>query len=343
MEFGKIILCTEAPQNTGLAYYYYLAFRDLLSEDRVVLIDEGERKYDASIFARIERKMSYLSGKSSIEKMNLILGACKGGEKNVVILFNTSNIRYEEIKKLSANKDIYLIHLLSDNPYGMYQSRMQLTFQTLPLFDMVCVFARALMPVLYQLGARRVERLPFGYCKYTHFVSENISEPEFPQSVYYFGTWTPVIEKWLEYLKDFDLHIEGSFWKNATNLNLRKIGSKLNPNTDKNMSIMAHKAGVVVNFTRASHGCFHTMKTFELTVAGAAVISNYSDEQSEFFKPDYAMTYFNTPDELVQRVGDLLTDKKKNMYIRTNALKEALPHSYHTRAENLLFLLKSNS
>jgi len=343
MKFEKIILCTEAPHCTGLAYYYYLAFRDLLSEEKVVLIDEGERKYDASLISRVERKMNYLSGKSSVEKMNLILEACKAGEKNVVILFNTSNIRYEEIKKLSNNKDIYLIHLLSDNPYGMYQSRMQLTFQTLPLFDMVCVFARALAPVLYQLGARRVERLPFGYCKYTHFISENISEPEFPQSVYYFGTWTPVIEKWLGYLKDFDLHIEGSFWKKASDSNLRKIGSKPNPNTDKNMSLMARKAGVVVNFTRASHGCFHTMKTFELTVAGGAVVSNYSEEQSEFFKPDYAMCYFNTPNEMAHCISDLLTDRKKNMYIRNNALKEALHHSYHARAESLLFLLKSSS
>jgi len=41
MEFSKIIFCTQAPQNTGLAYYYYLAAKDLLSTDRVVLMDEG--------------------------------------------------------------------------------------------------------------------------------------------------------------------------------------------------------------------------------------------------------------------------------------------------------------
>jgi len=338
MEFNKIILCTEAPKNTGLAYYYYLAFRDILSDEKVVLIDEGDRRYEASLISRAQRKLNYLRGKSSVEKMNQILESCDESGKNIVILFNTANIRLEEIKKLSEKKYIYLIHLLSDSPYGMYPSRMQLTFQSLPLFHMVCIFAKALVPVLYQMGASRVERVPFGFCKYTHLIAENASEPELPNSVYYFGTWTPVIEDWLVNLKGFDLHIEGGLWKNAKDKDLMTIGTKPNPHTDRNMAAMARKAAVVVNFTRASHGCFHTMKTFELTAAGAAVVSNYSDEQVEFFKPGHAMSYFNTKDEMTACVKSLLEDREKNILLRSCAYQEAMKHSYHERAKEILKL-----
>jgi glycosyl transferase family 1 len=339
MEFKKIILCTEAPANTGLAYYYYLAFKDILPAEKIVLIDEGCRKYEASFISRVERKLSYVTGKSSVEKMNQLIANCDPSGQNVIILFNTSNIRHEEIKKLSEQSYIYMIHLLSDSPFGMYESRKKLVLQTLSFFDLILMFAKPLIPVLYQLGAKRVERLPFGFCRYTHFISDKTEEPEFPDTVYYFGTWTPEIEKWLAPLKIFDLHIEGGLWKNATDKTLRDIGTKPDLNTDKRMAVMARKAGVVVNFTRASHGCFHTMKTFELTAAGGCVTSNYSDEQAEFFEPGYAMSYFNTIKEMQECVDDLLINREKNSIIRNNALQSAQNHSYHERSKFIVKIL----
>jgi hypothetical protein len=343
MEFSKIIFCTQAPKNTGLAYYYYLAAKDILSPGRVALIDEGSIKYEASLLSRAQRKLLFLSGKSSIAKMKTILEQCDQQNKNIVVLFNTANLRYEEIEQLSKQPNICLVHLLSDSPYGMHELQQKLTFQSLPLFDLVCIMSRALLPVLYQMGAKKVERLPFGYCRYTHFISEKADNPEMPESVFYFGTWTPVIESWLMPLKRFDLHIEGSFWKQAADSDLRYLGTRPNPNTDKNMALMARKAGVVVNFTRAPHGCFHTMKTFELTIAGGCVASNYSDEQAEFFTPGRGMSYFNTPGEMSEQVGSLLADKQKNKMIRENAIQQAMDHSYHSRVNDLLHMLKNIS
>lgn len=340
MEFSKIIFCTQAPKNTGLAYYYYLAAKDVLSPSSVALIDEGSIKYEASLLARAQRKLMFLSGKSSIAKMENILDNCDKQSKNIVVIFNTAGIRFEEIEKLSQQPYVFLVHLLSDSPYGMHEQQQKLTFRGLPYFDLTIIMSRALVPVLYQMGGKRVERLPFGYCRYTHFISEKAIDPEMPQSVFYFGTWTPVIERWLTPLKKFDLHIDGSFWKQASDSHLRYLGTRPNPNTDKNMALMARKAGVVVNFTRAPHGCFHTMKTFELTIAGGCVSSNYSDEQAEFFTPGQGMSYFNTPWEMSEQVESLVADKQKNRMIRENAIQQAMGHSYHTRMKDLLQILK---
>jgi hypothetical protein len=278
-----------------------------------------------------------------MEKMESILDHCDKQGRNIVILFNTANLRFEEVEKLAKQPYIYLVHLLSDSPYGMHPPQQKLTFRGLPFFDLVLIMANALVPVLYQMGAKKVERLPFGYCRYTHFIAEEAADPEMPQSVFYFGTWTPVIESWLMPLKKYDLHIDGSFWKQAIDNDLRHLGTRPNPNTDKNMARMARKAGAVVNFTRAPHGCFHTMKTFELTIAGGCVVSNYSDEQAEFFTPDVGMSYFNTPAEMSEQVGALLADKQKNRMLRENAIRQAINHSYHERVKNLLHTLKNIS
>jgi spore maturation protein CgeB len=83
------------------------------------------------------------------------------------------------------------------------------------------------------------------------------------------------------------------------------------------------------------------MKTFELTAAGGCVVSNYSDEQAEFFAPGHGMAYFDTRQEMTEKVADLLADKQKNRLIRTNAILQAMDHSYHQRVKELLAILKN--
>lgn len=338
MKFDKVVLCTDAPSEQGLAYYYFRAFRDILGVGQVVIVDEGNRKYDATIGERGIRRIKQEMGLLSKSKYESVLKVLSSGN-NLVILFGNSDLRPKEIKLLSENPLIYLVNYLSDHPNGLYQSRQVEVIQCLPYFNLILTFATDILPVLYQYGAKRVERIPFAYCKYTHLQPVKDVSTEFPDKVFYFGTWTPDIEKWLIHLLDFNLEIEGNSWHNAKNVTLRKIATKKRPHTDSNMAIMARKAGVVVNFTRARHGCFHTMKTFELTAAGACVVSNFSSEQNEFFKDGHSMNYFNTADEMRHKVQMMLSNVSAANDIRKNAFMVALPHSYHSRCETLLGIL----
>ena len=342
MEIHKIILCTDAPKNQGLAYYYYRAFCDLLTPEKVVIVDEENRNYGASIAHRAIRRIQAELGRLSREKTDRIFTQLQNDVQsvNVVILFNNAGLDAKDIRRLADTRNVYLINLLSDSPYGMVQARQQEVFGTLPFFDLVVIFANALVPVLYQMGAKKVLRVPFGYCKYTHLITEPLASPQFPDKVYYFGTWTPTIEQWLEPLVGHNLVIEGNGWANAASSNLREIGTAHKPNTGRNMSTLARQAGLVVNFTRAPHGCFHTMKTFELPVSGACVLSNYSDEQNEFFPDNEAMVYFNTPAQMVSKVDALFANPERSFEIRRAAIGRAIPHSYHERAQQLLQFLK---
>lgn len=339
MNFERIVLCTDAPQGQGLAYYYYRALVDTLGTKKISILNEGARKYGAGILNRGVRRVKFELGLLSKLKYHRLMAEITPGKKNVVILFNSADLREEEIRKLASDPNIFLVNYLSDHPYAMMQPRQQELFACLPYFNLVLVFATALMPVLYQLGARRVERIPFGYCKYTHFEPARNVEVAYPNKIFYFGTWTPLIEQWLGHFTNVDLEIEGNGWYRAKDLRLRGIGTKKTPNTDHNMAIMARKAGLVVNFTRAPHGCFHTMKTFELPAAGACVLSNYSDEQNVFFQNQRSMVYFETSKEMIRNAEELISNREKNTFIRNNAIVDSVGHSYHNRSEILLNFL----
>ena len=336
--FDRVILCTNVSQGQGLAYYYYRAFCDELGKEKVWIIDDGSRSYNASIFERGINRFKYEIGWLSHQKYDRLTGLLTDGS-NLVMLFNNAGLTLHEIQKLSVNRSVYLVNYLSDSPYGAIPSIRSEILKCISCFHLVCTFAQDLVPVLYQLGAQRVERISFGYCKYTHLEPTRDVFVEFPERVYYFGTWTPEIEEWLSYLTVFDLGIEGIGWENAKNETLREIGTRKMLNTDRDMPIMARKAGVVVNFTRAQHGCFHTMKTFELTAAGACVVSNFSREQAEFFADNHSMVYFNTSDEMVNQVRFFMNNTMEAKRIRECAIEDALPHSYHARVVQLLQVL----
>jgi len=338
VSFDRILLCTDAPKGQGLAYYYYRAFCDVVGAEKVRIVDEGNRNYDSLIIERgirrVHRELGILS-----KQRHSRLAAELSPAKNIVILFNNADLDEKAIKDLSDNQSVYLVNYLSDSPYGIVEPSQKSVLNTIPLFDLVCTFAVDLVPVLYQLGAKRVERIPFGYCKYTHLEpSQNIAI-ELPQKVYYFGTWSKEIESWVNELTQFDFEIEGNGWGNSSYKKLREAGTKQKPKTDHNMAITARKAGVVVNFTRARHGCFHTMKTFELMIAGACVVSNYSKEQEEFFPGDHVIGYFNTSSELIEKVKYYLNNARDTEIIREHAKKYALPHSYHDRVSILISLI----
>jgi spore maturation protein CgeB len=82
------------------------------------------------------------------------------------------------------------------------------------------------------------------------------------------------------------------------------------------------------------------MKTFELTVAGACVVSNFSEEQNEFFKNNHSIVYFNGQEEMVTQVKYYLEHAEEAKRIRATAVEAALPHSYHSRVDLLMKVLK---
>ena len=87
--------------------------------------------------------------------------------------------------------------------------------------------------------------------------------------------------------------------------------------------------------------CLHTMKTFELTIAGACVISNFSDEQNYYFPNNDSMVFFNNKEQMLERINYYLLNNIENIKIRNNAFLNAKSNNYHNRSKELINYLNA--
>lgn len=335
MNFDKVLIISNAPRGTGLASYYANAFEEVLGKDKVLFKGEENRVYSNNLIYRAKRKIHIQSGLYANNKMADILAMINSEEKFLIWVTNTADLRTADIKKLSDLENTFLVHYIPDHPFAVFKERQEIIKDSLAYFDLVLTFSKSLLPVYYQLGAKNVFRLPFAYCSQTHWI-DYTEQSAYSKKVAYFGTWTPAIEEWLSEIAPIcDLSISGSFWENAKDPLLKDLGTKNKGNVNRKMAELANEAAVVINFTRATHGCFHTMKTFELPAAGACVLSNYSEEQDEFY-PQSEFLYFNTKKQLKEQLMALLAKPDQILKIKKAANEHSKSNSYNNRVNHLL-------
>lgn len=337
MHFNKIILVSDTPKETGLAYYYSLALKDTLNYSNIVLIDNVSLKLN---YFFLSKYLNYLHNILNIKSFNIYKkiksSISYNCDKDVIIFFNNGGINNKYLKKIKNINNIYLINFLSDHPYGLHKKQYKILKQNAHFFDLFITFSKSINPILYRFGANNIFNLPFAYCKYTHYIEEKDLQTLSSNDVHYFGTWTKEIEDMLLPLQNYNLYIHGSLWEKSKNKILRAIAFSSKGSYDRNMIKSAYNANIVINFTRAPHMCLHTMKTFELTIAGACVISNYSEEQNFYFPDNDSMIYFNTPKEMIKKINFYLFNKEENLRIRNNARLKAKEHNYHKRSKDLI-------
>ena len=331
-QLTKIVLVTGAPGNSGLAYFYNLALRDI-SGLRTELIDNGQSSYNRTfakrVRMRVSRDLGFLARRQCLRILESI-----GGEfdSTAIVLFNLGALRAKELISL-RKKGTNLYAYFPDSPFGMTRRSSQTLLNILPLFRAVFTPLRDLVPVFYQNGAQFVYRVPFAYCRYTHLIDNDSPRPH-DGRLYYFGTYGPLIEKWLAVLADFNLVIHGHDWGGAIHPELR-AASEHPIAIDHEMAKIAN-GQLVINFVRTQHGGCHSMKTFELPAAGACVITNRTEEQVEFFPEGSNISYFNTADEMKELVKYFIAHPESIKTKINQRYGFISNHSYHDRAEVIL-------
>jgi spore maturation protein CgeB len=232
-----------------------------------------------------------------------------------------------------------LVNILTDSPvvYPGVGDRARL--DALGAYDLVVTFGRSFIPVLYQMGAGRVERLPFAYDPELHYPRQLTPEDkrQYASPVAYMGCWGPLQERWLPAVIPFGLRIYGIGWGHLP------LGHPLRAcigqaGWGEEFPKACAGAGLVVNFIRAEHNCGHSMKTFEVPACGAVHFVNRTEEQLEFFAEEEGTLYFDTPEELLEKVRFGLSHPGWLEAVRTKGIEKVKPHTYSSRARDLLRL-----
>lgn len=232
-----------------------------------------------------------------------------------------------------------LVNTLTDSPvvYPGVGDRAKL--DSLGAYDLVVTFGRSFVPVLYQMGARRVERLPFAYDPALHYPRQLTLEEErrYASPVAYVGSWGPLQERWLSAMIPFCLRIYGIGWGHLPlGHPLRACVGQAGWGEEFPKAVAGAKA--IANFIRAEHNCAHSMKTFEVPACGGVHFVNRTEEQLDFFAEGEGTVYFDTPEELTDKVRYGLSHPEWLDTVRAKGLEKVKPHTYSERAHELLRL-----
>lgn len=258
-----------------------------------------------------------------------------------VVLFVKCNKVSQDVLRRIRESGAAVVHTNPDHPARDPGLKDTLYLNALPEYDLVVTFARPLVPVYYQMGARRVLRLPFAHDPEVHrpVVLDPSVKIVFECPVAFLGAWGPFQQEWLSPLVQEGLRVFGGLWHRLP------LGHPLRPcvSLDRGwgaeMAKVCAGATVVVNMIRAEHGCFHSMKTFEIPACGGFMLSDRTDEQLEFFRDGHEAAYFDSREEMVDKVRYYLSHEMERESIRESGTLVAQGHSYESRARTLLSML----
>jgi len=254
---------------------------------------------------------------------------------DLTVVVRCETLCAESIRELRSRSSIACVNVYPDHPFVVPGTGAVQMADSLGAYDCVFTFAHGLVPVFYQLGARVVRRLAFGFDKSAHrVVSPSAGEQE--KNVFsYFGTWGPIQQRFVSHFSDPGISVFGPGWRrlSRTVTGVKYVESR---GMGLDMATEIGRTEVVTNLIRAEHGCGHSMKTFEILACGGFMLSNWTMEQAEFFDDERHCCYFNTFDEASDKARFYVKNPDVRMRIARAGLAEVQKHPYDFRAAEIL-------
>ena len=82
------------------------------------------------------------------------------------------------------------------------------------------------------------------------------------------------------------------------------------------------------------------MRTFEIPAMGGLMLTNYSQEQDNFFKQNKECYMYKNKKDLLKKINYIFSNPKKAYKTRKNGFFKSNHYSYETRLKYLLSNLK---
>ena len=251
-----------------------------------------------------------------------IIKYLKKNNPEFILFFRAERIDFDFLQKIKNVAKCPLYNYFTDHPLVLI-NKISNYFNFFKIFDAFFVFSVHLIPVFYQLGAKRVSCVYFA-ASYPNQFLQYSSKKLFDLS--YFGAYGKVQEKWMNFES---LNIFGPNWPKSNKF--YRNGGK-----EYEMSKFINKSKLVVNFTRAEHGCFPTMKTFEIPAASSLMITNETEEKKQFFENEKSVLFYNSYYELIDIIKFIIKRKNLIKSISENAFRQVKDHTYFNRSQDIL-------
>lgn len=246
-----------------------------------------------------------------------ILFKIKSFKPDIVFIVKGNVIKPNTLKKIKQNSNIKLISWSLDDMYAKHNRSYYYT-KGLNYYDKVFTSKSYNIEELKKLGAKKVEFLYQAYSKKYHKPCKNCKEIPYKTEVLFIGFAEKERFEYLNYLAQNNIKIDiyGSGWNKKEFQNHHKnlnITSKDLIGADYSNTISCSK--ITLCFLRKANRDLHTSRSIEIPACGGFMVAERTDEHKALFQEDKEAVYFNSKEELFEKVRYYLGHKEERQKI----------------------------
>lgn len=357
----RILLAGRFPR-ISLESSYFRAFKKLGQRVEKFDLEESYQKISRLFDKIFWKKIAQKRDQKFIQKAQEF-------KPDFILIFKGRRLSPETLKVLKEKlPETMLFNFNPDGVFSPFSSSVYIR-QSVPFYDCLFTPRDIFFDKLYKLGAKKIVWLPYGYDPELHYpIRLSPQEKEkFQCEISFIGRWAPEQRvKWLKAIvqKGWNLKIWGNAWENLWPMKplfrINQLFGKDLPKSLIGLGTSFHKTiqgspvygkdfakavgGSKINlgFLRHHDKDFHTMRTFEIPACGGFFLGERTPHHQEFFKEGEEAEFFESTQELLEKIKYYLKHEKKRKAIAQagyQRLKKS-PYAYQDRARQILKIFK---
>lgn len=227
---------------------------------------------------------------------------------------------------------VKVVNLITDDPTGKYKSAWRLGLQTARYYDVHFVQRSINIAELKEYAANRVEICYRSFDPDLHrpIKLNDEDSKEYRAEVGFIGTHEGLREEYIVYLlqHNIDVSITGNDWEKAKRWDLIKghykgpsVYGEAYPKTITGFDIALH-------FLRHTNRDEQDSRTFEIPACGAFMLAEKSAIHEELFKGDHEAVFFESKEELLEKVKYYLAHDDERKAIAKAGFERCISSGY---------------
>jgi spore maturation protein CgeB len=216
-----------------------------------------------------------------------------------------------------------LVNYATDDPFNEKTNTPDL-LEGMPLYDLYACTKRAIMGDI----PTRTAFVPFAYNPAKHFPEKSDIQTDVVVVGGADEDRVPYVEAVAK--TGCGLSLYGGYWERFPHLKQYACGFV----RDERYRAVLGGAKIVLCFVRKANRDGHAMRSFETPACGAFMLAERTAEHQEFFEEGHEAEFFESPDELAEKVTYFRFHNIRRKYIARNGY-EKVTEGHHTYADRL--------
>jgi len=236
-----------------------------------------------------------------------------------------------------------LANLITDDPTGHYRSAWRLSIKTAPLFNIHFVQRRVNIAELKAAGAQRVSvcHRSFEPAYHRRITLSAEDHQKYHCAVGFVGTHEDARESFVAYLIEagIPVYVTGNDWPNKKYWDIIKPYYRGPSTYGEDYIKIINGMDIALHFLRHANRDEQDSRTFEIPACGAFMLAEDSELHRQLFEMGKEAVFFNTKEELLDKVRYYLSHPEERQSIADAGMKRCHDSAY-THEGRLIQVMK---